>query len=152
MDVVARKDERATPTPTPTPENGARVAEGATVRLADLHRYFGATRALDGLDLTIEAGELVSLLGPSGCGKTTALRVLAGFETPDSGRVLVNGVDITHVPAQRRDMAMVFQSYQDRAAVHCTSGRWCSGARTAQPCESPPSKEMMLLSLSSGER
>ena len=109
MDVVARKDERATPTP--TPENGARVAEGATVRLADLHRSFGATRALDGLDLTIEAGELVSLLGPSGCGKTTALRVLAGFETPDSGRVLVNGVDITHVPAQRRDMGMVFQSY-----------------------------------------
>ncbi len=83
----------------------------ATVHLEDLHRRFGATRALDGLDLTIHAGELVSLLGPSGCGKTTALRVLAGFETPDSGRVLVNDVDVTHVPAQRRDMGMVFQSY-----------------------------------------
>jgi putative spermidine/putrescine transport system ATP-binding protein len=84
---------------------------GAAVALVNLHRAFGPTRALDGLDLTIRPGELISLLGPSGCGKTTALRVLAGFETLDSGRVLVDGKDMGHVPAQRRDMGMVFQSY-----------------------------------------
>jgi putative spermidine/putrescine transport system ATP-binding protein len=89
--------------------NGA--AGGALVELRRLHRRFGATRALDGLDLTIAPGELVALLGPSGCGKTTALRVLAGFERPDSGEVLVDGEDISRLPAQRRGMGMVFQSY-----------------------------------------
>ncbi len=85
--------------------------QGASVELVDLHRNFGVTRALDGMSLVIEPGELVSLLGPSGCGKTTALRVLAGFDVPDSGKVLVDGKDIGHVPAQGRDMGMVFQSY-----------------------------------------
>jgi putative spermidine/putrescine transport system ATP-binding protein len=70
-----------------------------------------ATQALDGFTLTLQPGELVALLGPSGCGKTTALRVLAGFETVDSGRILVDGVDQSRIPAQRRDMGMVFQSY-----------------------------------------
>ena len=91
--------------------SGLGGVQGATVELVDLHRSFGPTRALDGMTLSIAAGELVSLLGPSGCGKTTALRVLAGFEAPDSGKVLVDGKDIGHVPAQRRDMGMVFQSY-----------------------------------------
>jgi putative spermidine/putrescine transport system ATP-binding protein len=77
----------------------------------NLTRRFGATTALDRLSLEIAPGELVALLGPSGCGKTTALRVLAGFERPDVGRVLVDGKDVSHVPAQRRDMGMVFQSY-----------------------------------------
>ncbi len=84
---------------------------GATVELTGLRRRFGATQALDGFSLTLQPGELVALLGPSGCGKTTALRVLAGFETVDSGRILVNGVDQSRIPAQRRDMGMVFQSY-----------------------------------------
>ncbi|NJC81974.1 ABC transporter ATP-binding protein [Planosporangium mesophilum] len=84
---------------------------GVAVRLDGLRRRFGAVQALDGLDLDLAPGELVALLGPSGCGKTTALRVLAGLEETDSGRVLVDGRDITTTPANRRDMGMVFQAY-----------------------------------------
>ncbi|MBP2702899.1 ABC transporter ATP-binding protein [Microbispora sp. RL4-1S] len=84
---------------------------GARVEFRGLRRRFGATVALDNLNLTVEPGELIALLGPSGCGKTTALRCLAGFEHPDEGQVLVDGKDITHVPANRRDAGMVFQSY-----------------------------------------
>jgi len=84
---------------------------GAPVSLTHLSRHFGAVRALDGLTVDVAPGELVALLGPSGCGKTTALRILAGFETADSGTVTVDGKEISHVPASRRDMGMVFQSY-----------------------------------------
>src|SRR5215472_8888742 len=89
----------------------ARRARGTSVVLEDLSRSFGATRALDGLSIEIAPGELVALLGPSGCGKTTALRIVAGFESADTGSVLVDGKDISSVPASRRDMGMVFQSY-----------------------------------------
>jgi putative spermidine/putrescine transport system ATP-binding protein len=84
---------------------------GTSVLLQDLTRTFGATRALDGLSIEIAPGELVALLGPSGCGKTTALRIVAGFESADAGSVLVDGKDMSSVPASRRDMGMVFQSY-----------------------------------------
>jgi putative spermidine/putrescine transport system ATP-binding protein len=84
---------------------------GVAVHLNGLRRTFGAVNALDDLDLSIEPGELIALLGPSGCGKTTALRVLAGLEDADAGQVLVDGKDVTRLPANRRDMGMVFQAY-----------------------------------------
>ena len=86
-------------------------AQGTSVVLENLGRAFGATKALDGLSIEMAPGELVALLGPSGCGKTTALRIVAGFEHADTGSVIVDGKDISGVPANRRDMGMVFQSY-----------------------------------------
>jgi putative spermidine/putrescine transport system ATP-binding protein len=73
--------------------------------------FDGKVVAVDQVTLDIGAGEFFSLLGPSGCGKTTSLRMIAGFERPDAGRVRVGGQDITDVPVHRRDMGMVFQSY-----------------------------------------
>jgi putative spermidine/putrescine transport system ATP-binding protein len=83
----------------------------AEVRLEELRRHYGSTVALDGLSLTIQAGELVALLGPSGCGKTTALRLVAGLEDADGGRVVIDTRDVTHLPPNRRDTGMVFQAY-----------------------------------------
>jgi putative spermidine/putrescine transport system ATP-binding protein len=94
---------------TRTPAGAARAA--VEVRLEELSRHYGPVVALDHLDLTLQPGELVALLGPSGCGKTTTLRLLAGLEDADTGRVIVGGKDITHVSAAKRDMGMVFQAY-----------------------------------------
>ena len=74
-------------------------------------KRFGAVAALDGLDLTVGEGELLALLGPSGSGKSTALRVVAGLEAADGGRVLIGGRDVTHEAPAQRDVAMVFQSF-----------------------------------------
>jgi putative spermidine/putrescine transport system ATP-binding protein len=83
----------------------------AYLELQQLRRQFGNVVALRGIDVGLQSGEFVSLLGPSGCGKTTALRLVAGFDRPDSGRVVVDGKDLTNVPPNRRDMGMVFQAY-----------------------------------------
>lgn len=81
------------------------------LRFDNVSKFFGPTVALDSFSLDIREGELVSLLGPSGCGKTTALRVAAGFEKGNVGSVHLDGADITEVPAHKRNMGMVFQSY-----------------------------------------
>jgi putative spermidine/putrescine transport system ATP-binding protein len=83
----------------------------AELELQNLQKQFGEVVALKNLDLRIQSGEFVTFLGPSGCGKTTALRIVAGFEYPDTGRVIVAGKDVTTVPASQRDMGMVFQAY-----------------------------------------
>src|SRR6476469_2912951 len=83
----------------------------AFLELQNLHRDFGAVKALDGIEIELGEGEFLSLLGPSGCGKTTALRLVAGFDSPDSGRIVVDGKDITGMPPNKRDMGMVFQAY-----------------------------------------
>lgn len=82
-----------------------------SLSLEHVTKTYGSTIALNDFSLAIESGELVSLLGPSGCGKTTALRVVAGFEVPATGSVLVGGADVSKTPAHRRNMGMVFQSY-----------------------------------------
>src|SRR5215216_3222859 len=83
----------------------------ATVELQELRRTFNDVPALQGINVSLGGGEFLSLLGPSGCGKTTALRLVAGFDRPDSGAIVVDGKDLTGVPPNRRDMGMVFQAY-----------------------------------------
>jgi spermidine/putrescine transport system ATP-binding protein len=84
---------------------------GGEVRLFDLVKRFGEVTAVDGINLHVYAGEFFSLLGPSGCGKTTTLRLIAGFERPTEGRVLLDGADMAHTPPHRRPVNTVFQSY-----------------------------------------
>jgi putative spermidine/putrescine transport system ATP-binding protein len=83
----------------------------ADVELKQLHRRFGEVTALENVDLAVGSGEFVSFLGPSGCGKTTALRLIAGFDRPTSGRIEIDGKDVTGTPPNRRDIGMVFQAY-----------------------------------------
>ncbi|MDB6118373.1 MAG: potA, partial [Verrucomicrobiaceae bacterium] len=77
----------------------------------NISKSFGAAKAVNGVSLEIGRGEIFSLLGPSGCGKTTLLRMAAGFETPDTGRILLDGKDITHMPPNQRPVNTVFQNY-----------------------------------------
>ncbi|RCW81758.1 ABC transporter ATP-binding protein [Paracoccus lutimaris] len=81
------------------------------VEFRAVRKDYGGFTAVPNLNLKIEPGQLVTLLGPSGCGKTTTLRMLAGLETPTEGAILIGGQDVTRLPANRRDVTMVFQSY-----------------------------------------
>jgi putative spermidine/putrescine transport system ATP-binding protein len=83
----------------------------AYLELQGLHRNFGPVKALNGIEVQLGQGEFLSLLGPSGCGKTTALRLVAGFDRPNAGRIVVDGKDVTSVAPAKRDMGMVFQAY-----------------------------------------
>jgi putrescine transport system ATP-binding protein len=87
------------------------VAGQPLLRIESVVKRFGQFRAVDALSLDIAAGEFFALLGPSGCGKTTLLRMLAGFEAPDEGRILLNGEDIAQIPPHQRPVNMMFQSY-----------------------------------------
>src|SRR5207253_3778861 len=81
------------------------------LELRQLRKQFGVTTAVAELSLSVAHGEFLTLLGPSGCGKTTTLRMIAGFETPTSGIVILNESDITNAPPQKRHIGMVFQNY-----------------------------------------
>ncbi|MCM0675537.1 ABC transporter ATP-binding protein [Micromonospora phytophila] len=81
------------------------------LRLESLSRSYGPVKALDGVDLEVRAGEMITLVGPSGSGKSTILRLIAGLDRPDHGRVYVDGADVARVPPHRRSVAMVFQDY-----------------------------------------
>src|ERR1700751_4166079 len=85
-------------------------APRASIELRGLTKKF-AEIAVDNIDLTVTSGEFFSLLGPSGCGKTTTLRLIAGFEQPTSGQILLDGVDVSDMPPHRRNVNTVFQSY-----------------------------------------
>ncbi|MGH2537741.1 MAG: ABC transporter ATP-binding protein [Candidatus Promineifilaceae bacterium] len=81
------------------------------VELRGLHKHFDAVKAVNGVDLSINKGELLVILGPSGCGKTTLMRMIAGLERPTSGRIFIGERDVTALPPRARQIAMVFQSY-----------------------------------------
>src|SRR5579863_4312601 len=81
------------------------------LRIEAVSKGFGGVKAVDHLSLDVFEGEFFALLGPSGCGKTTLLRLIAGFERPDSGRILLDGVDLVSVPPYRRPVNMMFQNY-----------------------------------------
>ncbi|MEX1134806.1 MAG: ABC transporter ATP-binding protein [Acidimicrobiia bacterium] len=88
-----------------------RESAPSALSLVSIRKNFGEAVAVDGLSLSVERGELVTLLGPSGCGKTTTLRMIAGFEQPDSGEIWLEGEDLTGARSNERDIGMVFQNY-----------------------------------------
>jgi len=87
------------------------MSDAVIVSIRSLKRSFGEVRAVDGVDLDIHAGEFLTLLGPSGSGKTTVLRMIAGFEKPDSGTITLAGKDVSQLPPYERDVNTVFQDY-----------------------------------------
>ena len=94
-----------------SPRLNTRESTGAGLRLENLTKHFGDLAAVDGIDLEVECGEFVTLLGPSGSGKTTTLLMIAGFESPTEGQILLDDDPITYTPPYQRDVGLVFQHY-----------------------------------------
>jgi multiple sugar transport system ATP-binding protein len=111
----------------------------AALRVTGLHKQFGNTEVLKGIDLTVENGEFAVLLGPSGCGKSTLLNLIAGLEQPNAGTIEIAGRAVNAVPAKDRDIAMVFQSYALYPAMtvrrNITFGMECRGVPKPQQIE-----------------
>ncbi len=100
------------PFPAPEAGGGESVHMSETIlELRDVRKSFGDTEVLRGIDLTVEAGEFITLLGSSGCGKTTTLRIISGLTDCDGGSVLLEGKDVTGVPPEKRSVNTVFQNY-----------------------------------------
>src|SRR2546423_13951842 len=111
-EVQARPEPPAKPEPEPLAKPAAEPEPDVPLlRIEGVAKKFGNFRAVDHVSLDVRAGEFFALLGPSGCGKTTLLRMLAGFETPDEGRILLDGRDIAQVPPHLRPVNMMFQNY-----------------------------------------
>jgi putrescine transport system ATP-binding protein len=109
---IMTEDAAKAATEADSPKPGPQAAaDMPLLRIDAVVKKFGVFRAVDRLSLDIRAGEFFALLGPSGCGKTTLLRMLAGFETPDEGRILLDGKDIAKVPPHQRPVNMMFQNY-----------------------------------------
>jgi iron(III) transport system ATP-binding protein len=115
IDTPGRLGSRSSPSAAETAEFRQDVRAMSSISLTDLSKAFGHVRAVDGLSLEADQGTLLALLGPSGCGKTTLLRLIAGFERPDGGRVSIGGRTLaaanTFVPPERRRVGVVFQDY-----------------------------------------
>src|SRR5262249_22961506 len=105
-----RGDERMERT-TPNSAQNSRGNDRVLVQFEEVQKRFGGSAAVQGVTLSIFEGEFFGLLGPSGCGKTTLLRMLAGLETPDAGRILLDGQDLAPIPPYRRPINMMFQNY-----------------------------------------
>jgi putative spermidine/putrescine transport system ATP-binding protein len=101
---VGRREERRE-------ETGQGAQHAADVRLVDVRKIYGEVVAVEGVDIEVREGEFFTLLGPSGSGKTTCLRMIAGFERPDRGRIELGGMDVTGLPPNERDVNTVFQDY-----------------------------------------
>jgi spermidine/putrescine ABC transporter ATP-binding subunit len=119
----------------------------ARVTCEDLGKWFGGQNVLDHVSLDVKEGEFLTLLGPSGCGKTTTLRIVAGFVSPDRGRVMFNGTDMTRVPTQKRRLGMVFQDYAlfPHLSVADNIGFALRAAGMAKPDMSKRVKELLAL-------
>ena len=105
-----------------------------------VEKSFGATKVVQDFNLDVEAGEFVSFLGPSGCGKTTVLRMVAGFEEPSAGAIVVGGKDITRLRPNQRNIGMVFQAYAlfPNLTVAQNIGFGASARASAMRCCWPP--------------
>ena len=101
----------AAPIPSEAEDFEGEPMSDTILELDHIEKRFGDTGVLHGVSLSVQHGEFVTLLGPSGCGKTTTLRIIAGLETPDAGRVVLRGKDVTAAPPEKRDVNTVFQNY-----------------------------------------